>query len=365
MKNLFLLLILLMPFRVLAQITDNIHLFMVVDKQSADIREGMTSASRFYESLFSKVKTYNIKKYSFEIDQSKYLKESLQNLEVAPNDVIVFISLVHGFRKNGQTDFYPYLKMDTDYHLKEIEGKLLAKNAQFTLLINESCNAVANENIAIPKVEEKIAFDRYVTAIGVGVMTKFEALLRKSKGNFSILASSPNEVAFIAPEGGVFSQAVAKNMDCVLSQELSPEKKWQELGISISGQTALDVQKAIVNRDISQDDINDGFDKQNPIFFGQINGFQVDNKQQNNQKTYPQIRQVKTQLLLKYAGKNSMVLFQTASGMKLNQGKLDYYFKSKNYSDLHYLITEDKEKNIIIVSEVSEKQAIQNPCISK
>jgi len=363
MKNLFLLLILLMPFRVLAQITDNIHLFMVVDKQSADIREGMTSASRFYESLFSKVKTYNIKKYSFEIDQSKYLKESLQNLEVAPNDLIVFISLVHGFRKNGQTDFYPYLKLDTDYHLKEIEGKLLAKNAQFTLLINESCNAVANENIAIPKVEEKIAFDRYVTAIGVGVMTKFEALLRKSKGNFSILASSPNEVAFIAPEGGVFSQAVAKNMDCVLKQGLSPEKTWQELGNSFSGQTAIDVEKAVVNRDISQEDINDGFDKQNPIFWGKVNTVSVGNQQKRNEKTYPQIVQVKEQLRRKYIGKENQVLLKTASGIYIKHINLDFYLRSRNYNDKHYLLKESKESVIVISETVEEGEAIQSPCI--
>lgn len=202
----------------------------------------------------------------------KFTKENLEslitNLNVQPEDMIIFAIACHGVRDKAQTDPYPLLRVckysENKYvSLAWIHNALRAKNPKFLLTLGDACN----ETSPTPVISTQPTAIRTAPAITRDLDKYFD--LFATRGDMLICASSKEEPSIYLPDSeigsvfmGNFQRAMDKAIDFNNSQ--ATLEMWKSLLQNLRNWTFDEGRKY-------------GY-KLHPQFEGEINGVAIGNR---------------------------------------------------------------------------------------
>lgn len=139
-----------------------VHLIIAADTNDSNIGRSTSLDMEAIENLFkSSLNKVNIK-YTIQKIYGNNLKKSniissIENLNISPNDVIIFYYSGHGYNDVSTYNRFPNMSMPfgSDLGLEETYRYLKSKNARLTLTIGDLCNAIPRTRAGI-KDEERL-----------------------------------------------------------------------------------------------------------------------------------------------------------------------------------------------------------------
>ena len=190
-----------------------LHVIMVANSLIGDIGESCATDSRVIINEFDGIaETLNIKIEKYLINDKNFTKQyinaTLDKINPASNDIVIFAYSGHGFRWSNQTDKYPQMALtynnyqklskETSMGLSEVYNKLVKKGARLNLVFGDCCNS--DVGLKIP-VESNFLSSRSNISLK---KEKLEKLFIKSKGSIILAGASPGEYAYCNSTGGFF-----------------------------------------------------------------------------------------------------------------------------------------------------------------
>lgn len=190
-----------------------LHLIMVANSLIGDIGESCATDSRVMMNEFDGIaESLGIKLEKYLINDKNFTKQNINNtldkINPASNDIVIFAYSGHGFRWSDQKDKYPQMALtynnyqklsnETSMGLSEVYNKLTKKGARLNLVFGDCCNSDVGVNQFI---ESNSLSSRSNISLK---KEKLEKLFIKSKGNIIIAGASPGEYSYCNNTGGFF-----------------------------------------------------------------------------------------------------------------------------------------------------------------
>ena len=221
-----------------------LHAILVADVQDYDIGESAEKAFNFIQMKMEVIAKntgmkFNPRRcYKDAFGKAKLLKE-IKSLYTNEEDVIFFFSVTHGFRYTDQQDKFPTLYLGNKdkgdkpdvvgLELRRIDSLLKQKAARLKIVVAEACNVVL-PNFKTPK-SENLNKQKPMPGPGYARAVNYRKLFLKARGSLMVSSCEKEQVSWITPKGGFFSNAFFRNLDVVLasSADMSSARMWQVL----------------------------------------------------------------------------------------------------------------------------------------
>ncbi len=198
------------------------HLMLVANTEVADIG---ASCQRDFNNVrgemrgIASVLDIEIKEYA--ISGANYSKneliQQLENLNPAPQDIVVFAYTGHGFRFDDQQDFYPMIDLSPDSYqnvlednyasMADIFNAIVAKGARLNLVFSDCCNNKIGVNS--PLLEGATLFSRSNNNFDT---KKLASLFLGNSGNILATSSSPGEYSWCNTSGGFYTISLIQSL---------------------------------------------------------------------------------------------------------------------------------------------------------
>lgn len=162
------------------------------------------------------------------------LRSTIQNMDVKPNDVVVFVYSGHGFRWSDQTNRYPMMALfysrfespsnSNSYSLQDVYNLIVAKGARLNIVLGDCCN----NDIGVTSREgggglASRSFTR-------GDPDRLRKLFFEARGNIIAAAAQPDETACgSSVGGGYFLNAFFSAIDKEISLTASGTPSWDAI----------------------------------------------------------------------------------------------------------------------------------------
>lgn len=191
-----------------------LHLVLCINTEISDIGQSCSVDQRAMEVEFREIaKAIGIPFEKYIVNGEKFTKENaeqtLANMKVGKNDVVVFYYSGHGFRWSDQTDKYPQLDMraseytpisdKTALPLSSVFTKITAKGGRLNLVLSDCCNSDVGRN--------QVTSQTFMAGRSFqgAEIEKLKKLFVNSSGNLIITGSSPGEYSWCNANGGFFT----------------------------------------------------------------------------------------------------------------------------------------------------------------
>lgn len=214
------------------------HLIVVANTQVSDIGQACQVDLSNVKSEFKGVaKALNMKYDEQLVAGESYGKTKLasvvQNMQVAPNDVILFVYTGHGFRFADQKDQYPNMDLSsTSYDdinknyvaLSDVYKELLGKNARLCLVFSDCCNSSISLNR--PVLANSSLYSRSNNNYD---KEKLKSLFVNAKGSLLATAAKPGQYSWCGTNGGFFLLSLLESMRNQISVLNTTAPSWEVL----------------------------------------------------------------------------------------------------------------------------------------
>lgn len=213
------------------------HLVMAAATLDDEIKESVSTDVDLVETNFRKfARSMNINFSDTVLEGDNFSKQNLlsviRNLEVGPNDIVVFSYSGHGFRFQDDEDPYPVAKMvydaissDDDYiNTTDIANEIKGKNAKLSLVITDCCNT---ENGAYrSEVEAPEFFARGLDNFSVA---KLKSLFLESAGFIRLTAAKPGQKAWGDRNGGYLTSYLINTIKNQVTPLATDGPSWEQI----------------------------------------------------------------------------------------------------------------------------------------
>lgn len=160
------------------------------------------------------------------------IMNTLNGINAAKNDIIVFLYSGHGFRFDDDTDAYPrmYLAYDEDVNannylgVTDVYNLLVKKNARLTIVLTDCCNS--NYGATRQEVEGSGLHSRGHNNYDV---KKLEKLFITSSGSVKATAAKAGQYALCDAQGGFLLTSFLNNINSAISAVSSEVPSWQTI----------------------------------------------------------------------------------------------------------------------------------------
>jgi len=243
------------------------HLILCVNTDIADIGQSCAVDQRAMELEFREIsKAIGIPFEQHIINGQKFTKENTEqtiaNLKVGKNDIVVFYYSGHGFRWSNQSDQYPQLDMRySDYTplsektalpLSAVYNSIVAKGGRLNVVMSDCCNSDIGRN--------QITSHTFMAGRSFqgAEIDKLRKLFLNSSGNLIFTGSSPGEYAWCNVNGGFFTLSFIQALKEEVGYMRSEAPNWNHL-----------IQQTLRSTQYKSKSCN-GCKPQNPVFSSKI-----------------------------------------------------------------------------------------------
>ncbi len=190
-----------------------LHLVVIANTSIGDIGSGCAIDQQNLESEFRGISDalgISFKKYI--VNGENFTKtnvlNTLSNLSVGSNDIVVCVYRGHGFRWSNQTETWPQLDIRTSSYIRltesttislsDVYSKIVSKGARLNIILGDCCNndvgmsQVTNNNFLVMQNNNNYN------------LAKLKELFINSKGNMLSCAASPGEYSWVSSANGGF-----------------------------------------------------------------------------------------------------------------------------------------------------------------
>jgi hypothetical protein len=216
-----------------------LHLITVANTKVPDIGSSCEVDRNNVHDEFSDITSglgIELKKHT--IDGTNLTKgnvtSAIRNMNVKPNDIVIFIYSGHGYRWSNQSSQYPqmalfYSRYDSpsksnSLNLKEVYDMIVAKGARLNIVLGDCCN---NDIGVTSRSGGGGLSSRSYTR---GSLNRLRQLFFKERGNIIAAAAQPNETACGSQgSGGYFLNAFFSAIDRAASYTATGTPTWGEI----------------------------------------------------------------------------------------------------------------------------------------
>jgi hypothetical protein len=216
------------------------HLIVLANTDIFDIGAGCRVDMNHLDAEFEGIaSTLNIAYEKHLLYGSSFTKENLlntiDNLDVNSNDIVLFFYRGHGFRWSDQTSAYPSLAITRSHSvpvstqntilLETVYNKINAKGARLNLSFADCCNS----DIGINQQTTKDNY-LYMQSNASAEYAKLNELFMKRQGNLIVAASEKGEVSWTnSMYGGFFTTSFLQSVSEEISYLKSSESSWKNI----------------------------------------------------------------------------------------------------------------------------------------
>lgn len=214
----------------------SLYAILVADTKDDDIGEDCSDDLEKMHALTEKIALHTgLSLVQVHITGRKLTPEKLlktvDNLEVEPDDVVIYYYTGHGYRTRsmGSTPpwpIYEFFETSQGVESEYVMEKLESKNPRFLLAINDCCNVFLKKN------EEEPLLVRDLRRIDPHILAQnYSLLFLDTSGVIKISSATPGEYSYTVEEvgdyGGKYTNAFVKSFYKVVSS--SKKANWDSL----------------------------------------------------------------------------------------------------------------------------------------
>ncbi|MCQ2973478.1 MAG: caspase family protein [Bacteroidales bacterium] len=214
------------------------HFILTAATQDESIGESVKTDVKLVKTKFSSIaENLGINYEETIISDNNFCKEnlvnSINNLSVNPNDIIVFIYSGHGFRFDDDTDEYPRMYLRYEGNLEggdymsttDVYNQLVDKGAKLTLVFTDCCNS---EYGATRDEIESAAFGTRASGGNTDIQ-KLKALFIDQSGSLRATAAKAGQYALCDASGGFLLTSIINNIQSQVSALSKEEPSWSKI----------------------------------------------------------------------------------------------------------------------------------------